>query len=74
MFFATYPGTQGSEAVTQELLESAVYIANLFFLTSDAYAPIIKDTDLSEDKASEAILYRNCKFKTVATYLIAQLA
>ena len=40
-------GTQGKSEITQNLLTFAVYIANLFFLTSDAIAPIVKDTDIT---------------------------
>lgn len=45
-------GSQSSDEVTQSLLEMSVYIANLFFLTSDTIVPIIKDTDLKESDAS----------------------
>ncbi|XP_064622460.1 uncharacterized protein LOC135484731 [Lineus longissimus] len=41
-------GTKGSEMKTA-IFESALYIANLFHLTSDALAPIVKDTDITED-------------------------
>jgi len=31
----------------------AVYIANLFFLTSDTSAPVLKDKDLTEEVAGQ---------------------
>ncbi|XP_041353509.1 uncharacterized secreted protein ARB_06907-like isoform X2 [Gigantopelta aegis] len=45
--FVIITGTQGKSEMTQSLLILAVYIANLFFLTSDAIAPIVKDTDVT---------------------------
>ncbi|KAH3844315.1 hypothetical protein DPMN_086573 [Dreissena polymorpha] len=40
-------GTQGSEESQRVILKSAVYVANLFFLTSDCHVDIVKDTDIS---------------------------
>ncbi|XP_064601403.1 LOW QUALITY PROTEIN: uncharacterized protein LOC135467560 [Liolophura sinensis] len=38
-------GTQGPDIHTTRLLNQAIYIANLFYLTSDSYAPILRDVD-----------------------------
>ncbi len=45
------PGTQGSEAVTAVIQQLGVYIANLFFLTSDTLAPVYKDSELDSEMA-----------------------
>ncbi|XP_071963371.1 uncharacterized protein [Antedon mediterranea] len=45
-------GTQNKESAPQ-LLKLAVYIANLFFLTSDTIAPIIEDSTLTEQQAED---------------------
>ena len=42
-------GTRGSEEVNKVLLEFSVYIANMFYMTSDTAAPIIKDVELTDD-------------------------
>ena len=42
-------GTQGSEETDKTLREFGVYIANLFYMTSDTAAPIIKDVDLTDE-------------------------
>ena len=41
----------------QYILQAAVYIANLFFLTSDTSAPIVKDTELNEEDIGMTVLY-----------------
>ena len=39
------------------IFESALYIANLFFVTSDALALVVKDTEVSEEiKGRELIV------------------
>ena len=40
-------GTIGTASDTQLLRDYAVYIANLFFLTSDTVAFVVKDVDLT---------------------------
>ena len=40
-------GTIGTASDTQLLRDYAVYIANLFFLTSDTVASVVKDVDLT---------------------------
>ncbi len=50
-------GTGGSDRSEAELLEDlAVYIANLFFLTSDTAAVIVKDTELSQEDFGKSSL------------------
>lgn len=39
--------------ITTTLRQFAVYIANLFFLTSDAWAPVVSDADLSNEVADQ---------------------
>lgn len=39
--------------ITESLRQFAVYIANLYFLTSDAWAPILSDLDLDEETAKQ---------------------
>lgn len=39
------PGTRGPAVHTTRLMNQAVYIANLFYLTSDSYVPILRDVD-----------------------------
>ena len=39
--------------ITATLRQFAVYIANLFFLTSDAWAPVVPDTELDEEMADQ---------------------
>ncbi len=51
MFFLVLAGTAGSTAETNLLEDFAVYIGNLFFLTSDAAAPIVRDKDLTPELA-----------------------
>ncbi|XP_072030612.1 uncharacterized protein [Amphiura filiformis] len=48
--FVIIYGTQ-DKSLSQSLLTMAVYIANLFYLTSDTIAPIFDDETLTEDKA-----------------------
>ncbi|KAL3875128.1 hypothetical protein ACJMK2_038060 [Sinanodonta woodiana] len=43
-------GTQSKAPVTQYLQQAAVYIANLFFLTSNTKAPIIMDSDVDKSQ------------------------
>ena len=43
-------GSQGSGVMQQYILQAAVYIANLFFLTSDTSATIVKDSDIDIHK------------------------
>lgn len=54
----------GSQEMTMAIEKLAVYIGNLFFLTSDTAAPIVKDVDLSDNIASNHLLYVlfTCKF------------
>ena len=35
------------------LRQFSVYIANLFFLTSDAWAPVVSDAELDEETAEQ---------------------
>jgi len=44
-------GTQASDDMSSAIERLAVYIANLFFLTSDTSAPILRDRDLTEEVA-----------------------
>lgn len=37
--------------MTETLRQFAVYIANLFFLTSDTWAPVVPDAELDEETA-----------------------
>ena len=39
--------------ITTALRQFAVYIANLFFLTSDAWAPVVSDVELNEKTAEQ---------------------
>lgn len=39
--------------ITTTLRQFAVYIANLFFLTSDAWAPVVSDADLNDEIADQ---------------------
>lgn len=43
-------GTQSSANMNQLMLHLAVYVANLFWITSDTQAPIVRDVDLSPEK------------------------
>lgn len=44
-----YTGTIGTPGVSARLQAAAVYIANLFLLTSDTTVQIIKDIDVDPD-------------------------
>ncbi|KAJ7354831.1 hypothetical protein OS493_029837 [Desmophyllum pertusum] len=47
-------GTSSQQShVTTVLRQFAVYIANLFFLTSDAWAPVVSDAELNEETAEQ---------------------
>jgi len=46
-------GTQASDEMSSAIERLAVYIANLFFLTSDVNAPVLKDKDLTEELAGQ---------------------
>ncbi|XP_078000966.1 uncharacterized protein LOC144453526 [Glandiceps talaboti] len=50
--FVIVTGTEGEGSITATLQQLAVYIANLFFLTSETIAPIIKDKDLTDSVAN----------------------
>ena len=63
-----FTGTQASAEMSKELLSSAVYIANQFFLTSDAYAPVVKDTDLTEASNSNLIILSIVRYATHTWY------
>ena len=39
--------------ITTTLRQFAVYIANLFFLTSDAWAPVVSDVELNDNTAEQ---------------------
>ena len=49
-------GTTGDTSMQQYILQAAVYIANLFFLTSDTSVSIVKDTELDEEDAGGTVL------------------
>ena len=54
LFFAflyLMTGTQ-DKMLSQSLLSLAVYVANLFYLTSDTIAPIVEDRSLTDDMAN----------------------
>ncbi|XP_070577207.1 uncharacterized protein [Ptychodera flava] len=51
--FLIVTGTHASADIVATLQQLAVYIANLFFLTSDTIAPVFRDNDLTEDTASQ---------------------
>ena len=42
-----------SSQQTTVLRQFAVYIANLYFLTSDAWAPVVSDAELDEETAEQ---------------------
>ena len=44
-----FAGTNANREASIIIQQMAVYISNLFFLTSDAYTQIIRDIDLNED-------------------------
>ena len=46
-------GSQGEALSTLAIRQFAVYIANLFYLTSDARAPVVRDRDLEEQTADQ---------------------
>lgn len=48
--FVIIAGTQASSHMNQLLLHLAVYVANLFWITSDTQAPIVRDADISLEK------------------------
>lgn len=48
--FDSVSGTLGDPEVKQKILISAVYIANLFLLTSDAVAHVVNDVDISSQQ------------------------
>jgi len=41
--------------MTAAIEKLAVYVANLFFLTSDTSAPVLKDKDLTEEIAGQLL-------------------
>jgi len=52
--FLIVTGTSSQEhQITTALRQFAVYIANLFFLTSDAWALVVSDVELSEETAEQ---------------------
>ncbi|XP_078345602.1 uncharacterized protein LOC144631097 isoform X1 [Oculina patagonica] len=52
--FLIVTGTSSQQKhVTTVLRQFAVYIANLFFLTSDAWAPVVSDAELDEETAEQ---------------------
>ena len=46
-----FPGTSDDSSMQQYIIQAAVYIANLFFLTSDTTVSIVKDTELNDEDA-----------------------
>lgn len=50
-------GSQGTSASAQDMLRYAVYISNLFFLTSDAIATIVIDTDVTKEQLGACTIY-----------------
>ena len=42
--------------VQQYILQAAVYIANLFFLTSDTSALVVRDTEIEEQEIGSTFL------------------
>jgi len=54
-----------SKEMTMAIEKLAVYIGNLFFLTSDTEAPIVKDVDLSDNIASNLLLFTLLALVTV---------
>ena len=42
-----------SDDMTSAIERLSVYIANLFFLTSDTNAPVVKDRDLTDEIAGQ---------------------
>ena len=55
-FYVTLLGTNGDEESSAYIQQFAVYIANLFFLTSDTQAIIVKDDEL-DDSLAGTFLY-----------------
>lgn len=56
LFFSIYflsSGTRGEQHATERMLSYAVYIANLFFLTSDTLATVVKDVDISAQQIGQ---------------------
>ncbi|XP_078593733.1 uncharacterized protein LOC144871759 [Branchiostoma floridae x Branchiostoma japonicum] len=49
--FLIVTGTRGPASVTAQLDRLGVYLANLFHLTSDTSAPVVKDTELRTEDA-----------------------
>ncbi|CAH1263723.1 Hypp2753 [Branchiostoma lanceolatum] len=49
--FIIVTGTRGPASVTAQLERLGVYLANLFHLTSDTTAPVVKDTELRTEDA-----------------------
>ena len=55
MRFFFHAGTQSKQHITERIQSYAVYIANLFFLTSDALAPVVKDVDVTPQQIGELL-------------------
>ena len=52
-----FSGSSGPAAEVKQLHQFSVYIANLFFLTSDTVAPVIRDSELTQEKTGWYSLY-----------------
>ena len=51
MTVCSIAGSGGDAEINRHIQDLAVYISNLFLLTSDAVAPIIKDNQLTQEVA-----------------------
>ncbi|KAK3093303.1 hypothetical protein FSP39_013879 [Pinctada imbricata] len=72
--FVIVVGTQSSnQTITELLLQSAVYIANLFFLTSDTIAPILKDEDIQTSDERNLILLGGTEENLHTTFFLEKL-
>ena len=51
MFHIFPAGSHGDDDISSAILQHSVYVANLFFLTSDTLAPVILDKDITDEQA-----------------------
>jgi hypothetical protein len=69
MTVMTVSGTRGSEEDVGRLQAYAVYVANLFFLTSNALVTVLRDSDYRKDDYGQCMqalstLYITYKYYT----------
>ncbi|KAK7493419.1 hypothetical protein BaRGS_00015319, partial [Batillaria attramentaria] len=68
--FLIITGTRGTSEMTRNIQAYAVYIANLFLLTSDAYSPVVKDVDVTPEQIDGAVHLGECVFKDPSTGIL----